>query len=101
MEYKLSKEELARQIHQALREAYPDVAVISEDIKDNLHETKDGITFLCNNFAAAINFNPVELIQKLYIELGIEFEKNLHDKYYFMMTKDDESLHFKMLVNEE
>jgi hypothetical protein len=99
MKYKLTKEELTRQIHQTLRELYSDVIITSDDIKDKIHVTKDGITFLCSDFASEMNFNSAELIQNLYIELGIEFEKNLHDKYYFMMTKDDESLHFRILEN--
>jgi len=51
------------------------------------------------DFARINDMETADVIQKLYIELGIEFEKNLHDKFYFVMTKDNESLHFKTVQN--
>ena len=98
--YRLTKDELAMQIHQTLREIYPGQLILTEDILKALIENDSGIIFNAAELAAVNNIDPDEFIQKIYIELGIEFEKNLHDKTYFMMTKDNDSLYFKILDDE-
>ncbi len=99
MKYRLTKEELARQIHQALRERYQGMDSIAV-LREFLIEDEAGITFNVKEFAIKNDLEGGEILSSLYIELGIEFEKNLHDKFYFMMTKDDESLYFKMIEDE-
>jgi len=98
-EYKLTKEELVVQIHHTLRELFPDRLFSPDEIMNNLIIDSSGITFMVPDFARINDMETADVIQKLYIELGIEFEKNLHDKFYFVMTKDNESLHFKTVQN--
>lgn len=85
IDYKLTKDELMAQIHRTLRELYRDRLMSPEEILDNLVEDNYGISFMAYNFAEINVIEPDEMIRKLYIELGIEFEKNLHDKFYFVM----------------
>ncbi len=98
--YILTKEELVVQIHHTLRELFPDRIFSPNEIKNSLVADDSGITFMVPDFARINDMETADIIQKLYIELGIEFEKNLHDKFYFVMTKDNESLHFKTVWND-
>ncbi|UCD17745.1 MAG: hypothetical protein JSV44_02250 [Candidatus Zixiibacteriota bacterium] len=100
MSYKIRREEVARQIHRALREVYPDCKIGGSDVVRLVAETTpDGgkITFLAAQLAAELNLDPKALIADIFRELGVEYEKNLHDKFLFEMKCDNEKIHFESI----
>jgi len=102
-EYELTKDELTRQIHLTLRDIYPREDITADTIFEFISETagqSKELVFRAADFAQMYEIDKKEFLSRLYIELGIEFEKNLHDKFYFIMTKDDAVLTFKMIESE-
>lgn len=102
-EYELTKDELTRQIHQTLRDIYPEKDISADTVFDMISEStgrSKELIFRAADFAQLHEIDRAEFMTGLYVELGIEFEKNLHDKFYFIMTKDDSVLTFKMIEND-
>ncbi len=95
-EFKLIKEELTRQLHQTIQELYPESQYDPNLINKLLLESEPGRQFIfpANEFAESGNLDAVNFINSLFLELGIEFEKNLHDKFLFEMTRDDNTIFF-------
>lgn len=97
---KLSRDEIARQIHLVLRELYPDKNLLANVIHKMIIETNPdgaGFRFPANEFAEYNDIDELNLAGRLHKELGVEFEKNLHDKFFFAMTEDAGSISFKMI----
>jgi len=68
-----------------------------------LSESKPGEMFVfpAKEFAESVNLVNSDFVDKLYLELGIEFEKNLHDKFLFEMTKDDNNIIFTSIESNK
>lgn len=104
LQYKMTRDELTRQIHQTLREIYPHSDFSAGQIFkmiDESSEKNNVLIFKAAEFAEINEIDKTEFMTGLYIELGVEFEKNLHDKFYFTMTKDETTLTFKMIENSQ
>lgn len=98
-EYKLTKEEITRQLHQTIQDMYPESSYNPNLIHKLLFESKPGETFMfpARDFAEFTHLDAADFTDKLHKELGVEFEKNLHDKFLFEMTRDDNTIFFKAL----
>ena len=100
MKLKLNRDEIAREIHMALRELYPNKDFSAEAIHRMLKETASdgmGFRFAANEYAQINGLGESGFVDKLYKELGIEFEKNWHDKSFFEMTRDKDSISLKVI----
>jgi hypothetical protein len=98
--FQLSRDELARQLHQAAREAYPELRLEGKLIHILLIEqipAGSSFVFPAREYALKNNIPPEEFLRKLYYELSIEYEKNLHDKYFFEMHRDDDCIYFSLI----
>ncbi len=99
IEFKLSKEELAGEIYRAINEIYPELIFSNELIYNAINDSIKGswFKFSAVKFANDNNLDSQEFIDRLYKCLGIEFEKNLHDKFLFEMSRDNDNILFKMI----
>jgi hypothetical protein len=101
--FKLTREDLARQIHQGIREVYPDLIFEGNIVHEMLiveEPAGSGFIFPAGDFAAACDLGRGDFVGKLRMELGIEFEKNLHDKFLFDMKMDGELIYFRPIKSE-
>jgi len=101
--FQLSRDELARQLHQAAREAYPDYRLEGKLIHAILIEQMpagSGFVFPAREYALNNNISPEEFLARLYHELSIEYEKNLHDKFFFKMHRDDDCIYFSLIETD-
>jgi hypothetical protein len=102
-DFKLTRDDFARQLHESLRELYPDQVIQGDIIHKMIIESGTpgtDLMFPARDFADISNLDPKGLIMRLYNELKMEFEKNLHDKFLFEMTIDDNFIYFKTLEPE-
>jgi len=101
-DYKLTKEEISRQLHQTIQDLYPESSYNPNLIHKLLFESTPGEAFMfpARDFAEYSNINTTDFIDKLHTELSVEFEKNLHDKFLFEMTRDDNAIFFKSIKNK-
>ncbi|MEW5922592.1 MAG: hypothetical protein AB1746_01250 [Candidatus Zixiibacteriota bacterium] len=100
----LEKDELARQIHFILRELYPDINIDPKLVHGLVVETAPGgagFRFDSALFAEKANLDKKQLTAGLYRELGVEFEKNWHDKSYFEIKQVGDSIEFRLLNRKE
>jgi hypothetical protein len=97
MEYRLSRGDLIRQIHRAIREQDHDLPIDSEKIEAVVEDTESGYIFRAGDFAEKCGIEDDNFVNKIQRELGVEFEKNLHDKFYFRMTRQGENLIFTLV----
>lgn len=99
--YKLSRDEIARQVHAGLKELYPehklDGNIIHKMLLD-MFPSGTGYMFPVKDYASIHNLDPKEFLVKLFRELSIESEKNLHDKFLFEMSLDDNFIYFKVIT---
>ncbi len=96
--FRLEKEEIARQIHYVIREIYPERQFDADLIYEMLVEGKAAtqkIIFLAERFAEVNGLDKIEFSDSLYRELGVEFEKNLHDKFFFTMSREEGNIVFQ------
>lgn len=96
--FRLEKEEIARQIHYAVREIYPERQFDADLIYEMLVEEKavtQTIVFLAERFAEVNGLDKIEFSVSLYCELDVEFEKNLHDKFLFTMKREEGNIVFQ------
>ena len=96
----LEKDDLARQIHFILRELYPGVRIDSGLVHELVVETAPGgaaFRFNTAAFAEKAGLDKKQLMAGLYRELGVEFEKNWHDKSYFEIKQMGDSIEFGLL----
>jgi hypothetical protein len=102
--FQLSRDDLARQLHQVAREAYPDNCLDGKLIHAILIEQSpagSGFAFPAREYALQNNISPEEFLPKLYHELSIEFEKNLHDKFFFEMHRDNDCIYFSLIETDK
>ena len=100
---KLSRDNLARQIHLVLQGMYPDKNLQANVIHKMIIETQPdgaGFKFPANEFAEYNDIDERDLAGKLYKELGVEFEKNLHNKFFFEISENAGSISFKMIGDD-
>ncbi len=99
--FKLSRDEIARQLHAALRELLPEHKLdgnIVHKMLLEMHPSGTGYMFPVKDYASIHNLDPREFLAKLFHELSIESEKNLHDKFLFEMSLDDNFIYFKVIT---
>lgn len=96
MEYILSREDLVRQIHRAIREQDHDLSIDPEKIEAATRDTETGYIFRGGDFVDKCGIDDKNFVNKIQRELGVEFEKNLHDKFYFRMTRQGDDLIFTL-----
>ncbi len=98
--FQLSRDDLARQLHQAAREAFPHFRLAGKLIHSMLIEQKpagSSFVFPAREYALKNNISPEEFLPRLYHELSIEYEKNLHDKFFFEMHRDNNCIYFSLI----
>jgi hypothetical protein len=96
--FKLTREDLARQIHQGIREAYPELSFEGNVIHKMIIEEEpsgSGFIFPAGDFGEFCGLKRGEFVAGLKMELGIEFEKNLHDKFLFSMVMEGDMIYFR------
>ena len=96
--YNLTIEELTVQVHRHLREINTEVNFNPKDIRDCMTADRGRITFDTSHLNRLYNVNMTE---PLFKELGIEYEKNLHDKYYFKMYRETSNIIFEMMDSND
>jgi hypothetical protein len=103
-EYVLNRDEFARQIHLLLGEIYPegrfDADLIVKMITYPVHGENE-MAFQAAAYARMSGFDESELPERLFRELEIQIEKNLHDKYLFEISRDKNSIFFKARSGEK
>ncbi|SYZ73251.1 hypothetical protein TRIP_C21369 [Candidatus Zixiibacteriota bacterium] len=98
--FKLSRDDIARQIHYAIRELHPDHQLDGNIVHKMIIESGDkgtALIFPAGNFAEINGFEPKKFVRDLYRTLNLEMEKNLHDKFLFEILVDDNFIHFKLM----
>ncbi len=96
-EFKLNKEEIAREIHHLLREEYPDKNIDGTTIADfigNLSAVKSGLAFNVRGYCEKTGMNPEQTAKQILFGLEIELEKNLHDKILFSIALKGNNIEF-------
>jgi hypothetical protein len=100
----LNRDEIARQIHLLLGEIYPegrfDADIIVKMITYPAHGENE-MAFQAAAYARMTGLDESELLERLFRELEIQTEKNLHDKYLFEMSRDKDSIFFKSRSGEK
>jgi len=99
--FKLSRDEIARQVHAALKELYPDHKLDGNIVHKMLLEMFPPGTaymFPVKEYASIYDLDTKEFLVKLFREFSVESEKNLHDKFLFEMSLDDNSIYFKVIT---
>jgi len=87
--------EFARQIHRILKESYPDNTVTGEEVRKYITaDNSSGLVlkYEANIFAGKFGFKTKDLINKIFTELMIEYEKNWHDRTFFRILKTGEAI---------
>ena len=103
IKFKLEKDEISRQIHYILRELYPDLKTTSDIVCNLVIETAPGgagFKFEAASFAEKAGLDGNQLISGLYKELGVEYEKNWHDKSFFEIKVIGGTIDFHILNRE-
>ncbi|HDL03732.1 MAG TPA: hypothetical protein ENH25_06335 [candidate division Zixibacteria bacterium] len=103
IKFKLEKDEISRQIHYILGELYPDLKISSDAIRDLVVETAPdgaGVKFDAAAFAEHAGIDKNELTADLFKELGVEYEKNWHDKLFFGIKMIGGIIDFNVLDRE-
>lgn len=99
-DYILTSDELVQQIHRVVKDIYPTLSFSGDDVSgyiNNISDNKAGLRFNAYEFSKRYNIPPEEFIEKVYIELMVEYEKNWHDRIYFKILKDDRAIYFEAI----
>ncbi len=100
MEFKLIKEEIVRQVHHTIKDLCPECEIDGAAVDDFMID-KNGddstLVFEAARFADRFNLDSSRLIDDLYRELGIEYEKNLHDRFLFSLLRNDKAIYFEQV----
>jgi len=100
IKFKLEKDDLSRQIHYVLKELYPEANIAPETVHNLVIETAPdgaGFKFDAASMADMAGLDKEELTSGLYRGLGIEYEKNWHDKSYFDIKTVGGAIEFHVL----
>jgi len=100
-EYILTVDELALQIHRVLKDLYPSHEISGDDVRRFFVSNKPDIQFLAQKFASEFKIDGIELIEKIYMELMVEFEKNWHDRVFFKILRDNEKILFERITQDK
>jgi len=98
--YILTSDELAQQIHRVIKDIYPTLSLSGDDVSGYITSKSDdraGLEFNAYEFSKEYNMPPEEFIEKVYIELQVEYEKNWHDRIYFRILKDARAISFETI----
>lgn len=100
-EFKLTKDELVREILHIVCEQYPEKSLTADLIHKMIFESTPGEKFMfpAGDYAVFNNLDKDEFADKLHDGLGIEFEKNLHDKFLFEMSREENIIYFSTIQN--
>jgi hypothetical protein len=82
-----------------LKELYPDKVFDTIDILNLIDENIQGrlvFIFSAERFAEKAGLEPLEFGGKLFRSLGVELEKNWHDKTIFEMSMNSGSITIKV-----
>ena len=96
--FRLDREEIARQIHLVIREIYPDQEVDGNLIHKMIQEAGtegDKMIFPAGEFGEVTGMAGTDFARQVYLELGVEYEKNLHDKFYFTIRREEGNIIFE------
>jgi len=99
--FRLSRDEIAREVHAALKELYPEHKLDGNIVHKMLLEMfppGTGFMFPVKDYASLHDLDPKDFLAKLFRELSIESEKNLHDKFLFEMSIDDNFIYFRVIA---
>ncbi len=99
-DYILTIDELPMQIHRVLKDINPSFEISGKDIRKFLISDNLGIHFPVNDFAKEFNLDSEWLIEKIYLELMVEYEKNWHDRVFFRILKDKNKILFEWIKQE-
>ncbi|MCP4703818.1 MAG: hypothetical protein GY865_04335 [candidate division Zixibacteria bacterium] len=94
-EYKLTKNELSIQIHRVLKDLYPTLEISGDNIQKFIIKEKLDFHFFAQMLAIEIKLDSSRLIDDIYLELMVEYEKNWHDRVFFRILKDKKKISFK------
>lgn len=96
--FRLNKEEIAREIHHLLKEAYADRdidgQVIAEFISD-MSDDNGGLVFDIGGYCKKCGMEPGKTAGRLMYDLDVELEKNLHDKMLFGINLNGNKIEFR------
>ncbi len=95
--YILTIDELSMQIHRVLKDIHQSFEISGIDIRRFLMLDNLKIHFLVKEFAKEYNLDSEWLIEKIYVELMVEQEKNWHDRVFFKILKDNKKISFKSI----
>jgi len=96
-DYILTIDELSMQIHRVLKDIYRSFVISGKDIRKFLTSDDLSIHFLVKEFAKEYNLDSERLIEKIYLELMVEQEKNWHDRVFFKILKDNNKISFESI----
>ena len=94
-DYILTIDELALQIHRVLKDLYPLLEISGGSIQKFLIRENTDFHFLAQKFALEIKLDSKQLIENIYLELMVEYEKNWHDRVFFKILKDKNRVSFE------
>jgi len=100
-DYILTIDELSIQIHRVIKDIYQSSEISGDDIRKFLIKDNFDIYFQAEEFAANFKLDSNLLIEKIYLELMVEYEKNWHDRVFFKILKDNKKISFKWIKQDK
>jgi hypothetical protein len=102
--YKLHREEVARQVHYVIREIYREFDFDGDSVLKHIvceKNDENAFVFSARRFADEYGIEIIGFIESVNRELGIEYEKNLHDRFLFSMSHDESAIYFRQISGNE
>ncbi len=102
--YKLTINEIALTIHRALCDIFPDCGIDGQKVRELVIRPGNGsgnLVFRAEELAAKYGLETSELIDRLMLELNIEYEKNWHDRAFFHIIRDDKAICFQAVDGKQ
>jgi len=96
-DYILTIDELALQIHRILKDICQSLIISGDDIRRFLKEKNSDFQFLARGFAVEYELDADMIVENIYLELMVEYEKNWHDRVFFRILRDDEKISFSRI----
>ncbi len=95
-DYELTPDEIALMVHHALRELHPESEIDSRLIRAAVTVESDGLLAVrVGGLGSLLGSAAEELARELYLVLNIEWEKNWHDRAFFNIVLDGETIFFR------